>query len=144
MFSSVQIAYPNNDFTFQQDNCSVHTARKVTEWFENHNINVLDWASRSPDLNPIENMWYLLVKKLQQSRLMFANREELMNAISNAWYSLPQDYHKNLCPSMPSRLRKVLDVNGAITKYTPHNNYRIALFLIYRVQDHSLPISDPA
>jgi hypothetical protein len=33
MVPSVTIAYPNNDYIFQQDNCSVHTARRVTEWF---------------------------------------------------------------------------------------------------------------
>jgi hypothetical protein len=62
-------------------------------------------------------MWGLLVTKLKQSRLVFANREELLTAISNAWQSLPQDYHRNLCLSMPSRIQKVLDANGAMTKY---------------------------
>jgi DNA-binding MarR family transcriptional regulator len=117
MVPSVQMAYPNNNFIFQQDNCSIHTAHRVTEWFENHNINVLDWPSRSPDLNPIENMWGLMVKKLQGSRLIFANREEFLNAITDAWQSLPQDYYRNLCLFMPSRLRKILEVNGAMTKY---------------------------
>jgi hypothetical protein len=40
MVPSVAIAYPNNDYIFQQDNCSVHTARRVIEGFENHNISV--------------------------------------------------------------------------------------------------------
>jgi hypothetical protein len=117
MVPSVAIAYPNNDYIFQQDNCSVHTARRVTEWFENHNISVLDWPSRSSDLNPIENMWGLLVTKLKQSRLVFANREELLTAISDARQSLPQDYHRNLCFSMPFRIQNVLDANGAMIKY---------------------------
>jgi hypothetical protein len=37
MAPSVAIAYTNNDYIFQQENGSVHTARRVTEWFENHN-----------------------------------------------------------------------------------------------------------
>jgi hypothetical protein len=56
MMPSVSRISPNFNFIFQQDNCSVHTAHKVAEWFRNNSINVLDWPSRSPDSNPIENM----------------------------------------------------------------------------------------
>jgi transposase len=117
MLPSVSRIFPNFNFTFQQDNCSVHTAHRVTEWFRNNNINVLDWPSRSPDLNPIENMWGLLVRNLQQRRQVFRNRAELLTAITNAWQSLPRDYHRDLCLSMSRRVRRVIDANGAMTKY---------------------------
>jgi hypothetical protein len=56
MRPSVTRVYPNQNFIFQQDNCSVHTSHRVATWFQDQNINVLDWPSRSPDVNPIENM----------------------------------------------------------------------------------------
>jgi hypothetical protein len=73
--------------------------------------------SRSPDVNPIENMWGFLVRHLQKQRQIYRNRQELLTAITDAWHALPQDYIRNLCLSMPNRLRKVLDAYGAVTKY---------------------------
>jgi hypothetical protein len=46
MLPSVQAVYPNGEFIFQHDHCSVHTAHRVVEWCENNNINVLNWPSR--------------------------------------------------------------------------------------------------
>jgi hypothetical protein len=73
MLPSVIRMYAN--FVFQQDNCPVHTVQRVTAWFRNHNVTVSNWPSRSPNLNPIENMWGLLVNKLQQQRIICQKRE---------------------------------------------------------------------
>jgi hypothetical protein len=108
MLSSVLRIFPNFNFIFQQDNCSVHTAHRVADWFGNNNINVLDWPSRSPDLNPLENMWGLLVRNLQQRRQVFRNRTDLLTAITIAWQSLPRYYHRDLCLSMSRRVRRVI------------------------------------
>ncbi|GFY05406.1 transposable element Tcb1 transposase [Trichonephila clavipes] len=45
---------------FQQDNARPHVARIFQRFFVNHQIELLPWSARSPNLSPIENMWSIL------------------------------------------------------------------------------------
>ncbi|GFT03917.1 transposable element Tcb1 transposase [Trichonephila clavipes] len=45
---------------FQQDNVRPHVARIVQRFFVNHQIKLLPWPARSPDLSPIENTWAMV------------------------------------------------------------------------------------
>ncbi|POM69978.1 Transposase, partial [Phytophthora palmivora] len=52
------------DFVYQQDNASIHTSKETMEFFKEQEVSVLEWTAHSPDLNPIENLWALLARKV--------------------------------------------------------------------------------
>ena len=54
------------NFIFQQDNDPKHTSRIFKNYFEEKGIGTLSWPSQSPHLNPIENLWDELDRKIPQ------------------------------------------------------------------------------
>ena len=50
-------------WVFQMDNDPKHTSKVVAKWLKDNKVNVLEWSSQSPDLNP-ENVHAELKKRV--------------------------------------------------------------------------------
>ena len=59
--------------TFQDDSAPCHRAKIIKEYFQKENITQLPWPGNSHDLNPIENLWAMLKRKLR--RRIIRNRQ---------------------------------------------------------------------
>lgn len=105
---------PNN-WILQQDNAPAHTAQVVKDHFDELRIRLLQWPSKSPDLNPIEHVWDFLGRKVA-SRVP-QNLLQLRNILTEEWNRIPQNYLDHLVEGMPRRIRAVLEAHGQHTKY---------------------------
>lgn len=115
MLPSAEKLYGDEDFIFQHDLAPAHSAKTTGKWFTDHGITVLNWPANSPDLNPIENLWDIVKRKLRVTRPNTV--DELKAAIEASWASItPQQCHR-LIASMPRRIEAVISAKGFPTKY---------------------------
>ncbi len=105
MLPSADKLYGDADFIFQQDLAPAHTAKGTKSWFSDHGVTVLDWPANSPDLNPIENLWVIVKRKMRDTRPN--NADELKATVKETWASIPPQQCHKLITSMP-RLWSIL------------------------------------
>lgn len=102
---------------FMQDNAPIHASASTTAWLNDHDIRVLPWPARSPDLNPIENMWGKLAQMVYANGKQYDTINELKVAITQNWANIGADYRHNLYNSMQNRVLSVIEARGVTIKY---------------------------
>lgn len=98
-------------YVFMQDGATCHTARATMAYMSRKEMRVLDdWPAYSPDLNPIENVWAELDRRVSNRHPM--TQEELERFAVEEWNGLEQSLIDRYVLSFEERLRKCIAKGG--------------------------------
>ncbi|GFY05763.1 transposable element Tcb2 transposase [Trichonephila clavipes] len=83
-------------FVFMDDNATCHRTLAVQDCLDSESIQRLVWSARSPDLNPIENVWDALGRQVADRNYPPTNKNTLIRALTEEWDKLPQQLLDNV------------------------------------------------
>ena len=69
------------------------------------------WPPNSPDLNPMENLWAIIKRRVYCNGRQFTNLKDLWTAIQEVSVSITPSEISNLTSSVDQRLVKILKNN---------------------------------
>uniref|UniRef100_A0A9J8AJZ0 Tc1-like transposase DDE domain-containing protein n=1 Tax=Cyprinus carpio carpio TaxID=630221 RepID=A0A9J8AJZ0_CYPCA len=114
LLPTTQQQFGEEQCIFQHDGALCYKAKVITKWLGDQNV-LGPWPGNSPDLNPIENLWSILKRRVDKQKP--TNSDKLQEVIMKEWVAISQDLAQKLIESMPSRIAEVLKKKGQHCKY---------------------------
>ncbi|KAK7098064.1 hypothetical protein V1264_004952 [Littorina saxatilis] len=102
---------------YMDDNATPHRARLVNAFLQQAGVVRMDWPSCSPDLNPIENFWDALERRVHDNHPPPQNLQQLWGFLQAEWQAAPQANLRRLVESMRHRCTECLANRGGSTHY---------------------------
>ena len=102
---------------FQDDNASCHVSTLTKAWYGANVVHRMNWPAQSPDLNPIENLWDELHRRIQGCTTRPKSVKELLCLLQAEWKKIPLAVIQRLVESMPRRVHAVIASRGGSTNY---------------------------
>ncbi|GFV32497.1 transposable element Tcb2 transposase [Trichonephila clavipes] len=102
---------------FMDDNATCHRTLAVQDCLDSEGIRRLVRPPRSPDLNPIENVWDALGRQVAGRNYTPTNKNTLIRALTEEWDKLPQQLLDNVVLSMVRRVESSITLHGGHILY---------------------------
>jgi transposase len=101
-----------------ENGAPVHRSAVAKKWRQEHGIQRIDdWPANSPDLNPIEHVWFFLGDALNRRRKQPKDIASMVVALVEEWNALPQAKLADLVFTVPHRLELARQNKGGATKH---------------------------
>ncbi|GFY28734.1 transposable element Tcb2 transposase [Trichonephila clavipes] len=104
-------------FVFMDDNATCLRTLAVQGSLDSEGIQRLVRPARSPDLNPIENVWDALGRQVAGRNYPPTNKNTLIRALTEEWDKLPQQLLDNVVQSMVRRVECCITPHGGHIPY---------------------------
>lgn len=104
----------NDTFNFVQDNCPSHVSKRTMDYLNNQEFKTIQWPSRSPDINIMENVWKMMCDIIYEESQP-RNKTELREMIHKSVFDINMnriESMRELYTSYRRRLTKVLNKHG--------------------------------
>ena len=105
----IQFHGPN--VNFMGDNARPHSAAITRQFLATNNVNVLDWPTNSPALNPIEQVWDELGRRVRRNHAIHTVND-LAAALQAEWANLPTPFIQRYANSMCRCITACIAQNG--------------------------------
>ena len=73
------------NFVYVQDNALFHTPRDTAVFLDQQDVEVTDWPTRGPDMNPIEHVWDQMSVWIPDMDDPASNVAQINNVVHQAW-----------------------------------------------------------
>lgn len=112
-----QVMEEHGDAIWQDDGAKYHTSKEVKEWQKSMFMRRMIWPAQSPDLNPIENLWYIIKRRISKRRHRIMDLKELGDIIKEEWDQIDREVIVKIISTMHKRCLACIKARGGHTKY---------------------------
>jgi transposase len=106
---------PPEQWWLLHDNDKKFNSKLVKEFLHNKGVSLIDFPPYSPDLNPMENLWNTMARRVE--KYACETVQELQDVVAKEWENLDKTPLLTLAESMPARCAAVIAAHGWHTKY---------------------------